>query len=235
MAQYDEFRRTVQYGEGDYLGMLQKLFPRGKIWGIVDRIVGEILQDIIPPGAYVQDTTPGSDITQDVIYTGSSSTSLWGRVLSAFAAELARVEMSAWSLWNESVSGLATTSELLPDWEKMYGLPNHCTLSISDDQAARQRAVFVKQYRENVEASNAFYVQYALDLGFVVTLTYAPIVTQPSVVGVARAGGSRCAGRGANCIYVVTVYSGDDLALLQCIFTDIKPAHVVFLWDDVRP
>jgi len=236
VAQYDEFRKTALYGEGDYLGMLQKLFPRGKIWGVVDRILGEILQDIIPAGNYLQDTPPGEgiNIIQDVVYPGTTSLSMWGRLLSCFAAELARVDMAAWRLWNESVSGVATTAELLPEWEKMYGLPNHCTITITDDQAARQRAVFVKQYRENVEASLTYYEDYARDLGFIVTIEHSEATLSPAVAGVAIAGSNRCAGRGANSLYTVTVSSGADLALLQCIFTDLKPAHVVFLWVDER-
>lgn len=236
MGQYDQYIRYPYYGERDYLQQLQKLFPRGKIWGLVDRVVGAVLQDIIPPGDYLQDEAAGegSAIVQDVVYSGSTSASLWGRVLSAFAAELARVEIAAWSLWNESVSGLATTSELLPQWETMYGLPNHCTLGI-EDQTTRQMAVFTRQYRETTEASNAYYVAYAAELGFAVTLDHAPVTLSPAVAGVARAGANRCAGRGANVLYTVTVYSGADLALLQCIFSDIKPAHVVFLWDDQRP
>jgi len=243
VVQFSAFRRSALYGEGDYLQHVQKLFPRGKIWGLVDRVVGDILQDIIPRGEYLQDAPPGGgvDIVQDTVYTTSSMSTLWGRLLSCFAAELARVELAAWSLWNESVSGLATTSGLLPDWEKMYGLPNHCTLVITDNQEARQRAVFAKQYRENVETSVQFFVQYAADMGFTVALVNAgtiigPGITPPSVAGIARAGAYRCAGRGVNSTYIVTVSAGSgDLSVLQCIFSDIKPAHVVFHWDDARP
>ena len=232
MAQYEQYTRVPLYYEGNYLEMLRKLFPRGPIWGLIDNVVMGLLQSILSTGTNFHDVPDGdADSVQDLVFVPDPGVSTWSKILSCLAAELARIERRAWDLWNESVSGNST--ELLPEWEKMFGLPNHCTIAISD-MTTRQRTVQTFQYRSLTTATTQFYIDYAASLGMGITLVKSPSSVTPSIAGVARAGFNRCATRGSNCVYTVTVNSGADLATLQCIFSDIKPAHVIFLWVDHR-
>jgi len=230
---YAKHIKSANYGEGQYLGMLRWLLPRGKIWGFSERIVSDVLQDIIPPGTYLQDSVDAPDIVQDVAYSGSDSiTTLLGRLLSVFGAELARLEIRAWQLWGESVSGLSV--ELLTEWETMHGLPNHCTVAVAD-QDERQITVHTKQYTTAQTTTEQFYIDYAAGLGFGITLGRPTGGDEAGIAGVARAGLNRCVGRGANSTYEITVNTGTgSLAVMQCIFLDLIPAHIIIEWVDAR-
>jgi len=241
MAQYDELRQRATHPEQDYLSMLRKLLPRGPIWGFDQRLVAEILQDVPMPGDDPLQVVPepgdnpglqNIPLTPDM-YTGS----VFGRFFACLAAELARVEERAYALYNEAIPGIS--DEMLPDWERVLGLPNHCTLLVSGDMDARRRAAHAKMYGEYQTATFQYFIDYGASLGFELSLEEGAVVGgTPSAAGTARTGRTRLANRGARCVYIVHVVAGpadpNVYAQLQCIFYDIKPAHVVFVWSDER-
>jgi len=83
----------------------------------------DLLMALQPPGAALP-RDPGT---------------VWGALLAAEAEELARVDARAADLLNEADPRTAT--ELLPDWERICGLPGPCVAAAPTTLAARRRAV----------------------------------------------------------------------------------------------
>ena len=65
--------------------------------------------------------------------------SVWGRLLDGLAQEFARAEQRADALVRESDPREAT--ELLPDWERVCGLPGECPIAWDSTLQARRAAV----------------------------------------------------------------------------------------------
>jgi uncharacterized protein YmfQ (DUF2313 family) len=83
------------------------------------------------------------------------------RLLSAAAAELARVEARAGALLDEADP--RGTSELLADWERVAGLPDPCLGATPT--IAQRRARLVQQLTQTRGQSPAFFVAVAQRLG----------------------------------------------------------------------
>lgn len=83
-------------------------------------------------------------------------------LLKAFAAELARVDARGLQLQNESF--LDGFHELLPDWERVLGLPDEC-LGATGTVAERKTMVRLR-LTELGEQTPAYYVQLAARLGY---------------------------------------------------------------------
>ena len=232
MAQ--EFEKDVlpqRYFEDDYLEMFRGLLPRGIIWGFEIFIVEEIIQDVISASEEWQDTNDSLDVIQDVVSAlGEADSSLLGRLLSVFAAELERLEKRAWELLAETDPGVST--ELLEDWERVLALPEDPNIETNIEN--RQRAAHTKLWGENVTATFQYYIDYAARLGFVVTVEENPALYATRVLGVARMGRERFSGtRGGNSILLITIISASpssNLEQLQKTFDRIKQAHATIIW-----
>lgn len=87
--------------------------------------------------------------------------------LAAIAEEFARVDGSAVSLLDEADP--RTTLDLLPDWERAFGLPDECAEQI-DTLAERRDALHEKVTRVG-DQSRAYYIDIAARLGYVITIT----------------------------------------------------------------
>ena len=77
------------------------------------------------------------------------------RLLTALAAPLARFDAAATRLLNESLASRAF--DLLPEWEKEFGLPDPCT-GIASTIAERRAAVLFKQVHPEYVNAAAFHV-----------------------------------------------------------------------------
>lgn len=102
--------------------------------------------------------------------------SVLGRVLAAAAAMFARVDNRAGSMIDEADP--RTTSWLLPEFEKMLGLPEPCVAMTGADQTIEQRrAAVVARLTEVGGASKAFFIAVAKKLGYpdAVIETYRPM------------------------------------------------------------
>lgn len=105
----------------------------------------------------------------------------WGRLLAALAEEPERVENRCAALVRESDPRLAT--ELLPDWERVCGLPGPCPLAWDATLQARRAAV-VAQLTGMGGQTKAFYRALADMLGLIIEITeYRPFITGLSRCG----------------------------------------------------
>jgi uncharacterized protein YmfQ (DUF2313 family) len=236
MAQeFEKFAIPQKYFDRDYLKMIKGLLPRGDIWGWDAFDVPEFIQDVIAGVLVWQDSVVAPTEYQDVINADAvTEGSILARYCSVIASELTRLEAKAWDLLRQEDPGLA--NELLDDWERVLGLPGPCR-DIAQNITDRQRAAHAKKYGEYQVTNNAFWVQQAEDLGFVVTVEGSPIDTTPRIIGKARMGAERMtADRGGYSALKITVISGTgNYEQMQCIFNDIKPAHAIIVWEDLRP
>ncbi len=219
-----------KYGEREYLEQLKQLLPLGLVWGFLARAGVEIWQNVIPPGNQYQDTTTGSAVVQGVVSRpGAIADTLFGRLLSCFAAELARVEQRVTGLRREEIPGLSV--ELLPEWENEAGLPDSCVATTATVEE-RQRSVHARILGEYATITVGYLVDYATTLGFSILVEETTISSEPRIMGVARMGRQRMGGFGAFSVVVITVLSGSgNLDQMKCIFSRIKPAHVVIVWQ----
>lgn len=141
------------------------------------------------------------------------------QLLDAIAEELARVDVRAQNLLEEAFAN--TTVELLPDWERIAGLPDNCTGELELLQQRRNALIGVLTIERNL--SKKFFIEMAARLGFVIT-----IAELPNWVWQVNATLS------ANTVYFRADESvvGDALVqsdnnLLECVMQTLKPAHTI--------
>lgn len=91
--------------------------------------------------------------------------------LAAAAEECARLHNRAVALVDEADPRL--TTELLPDWERVAGLPDACTGPLA--ALAERRAALVARLTSIGGQSRAYFIALAASLGYTVTITeYRP-------------------------------------------------------------
>lgn len=228
--EFEQFKLVQRWFEGAYTTQLKTLLPKGMAWVFNRAIFTSVIQDVVV-GEVLQDTTDSVNVIQDVT-TSAASGDLLTRLLSCFASELARLEAEGWRLVNETDPGVAT--DTLEDWEKLLGLPEKCFNAQQLSIAERQRQAHAKLYDTFKITNETFYIEYALSLGFVITIESMPVSTSPRRMGVARMGVQRMGGSGGWSIMEVTVVEGlSDIGLLQCAFDKVKQAHVIIVWKEL--
>ena len=95
----------------------------------------------------------------------------------------------------ERESDPRTTFELLPDWERNFGLPDPC---ITEPQTLSQRQLaLVMRMTMQGGASRQFFIDVAAMLGYTITITEY----RTFVVGIDRCGDNRVYGDGSNPMY----------------------------------
>lgn len=166
------------------------------------------------------------------------------KLLLALSVEFARIEERALALVRES---LPTTSfELLPDWERVFRLPDECTSNQS--LTIEQRRQRISQLLTTRGGQNKnFYKQLAANFGF--DIGVIDVSDQPPF----RAGQGRAGDRITNGTwrYAFVIQApadsiikfragkssaGDRLLLvqnsvLQCLIDKYKPAHTVAIFS----
>jgi len=238
----DKYILSPTFTETAYLKQLQKLLPSGPIWEFAigtGLVVSAILRDF-PTGTgntQLQDEPTGTsgNIIQDTINTPSAGEliagSLFGRLLSCFAVELFRLELYVFKLLNEAVPGLSV--ELLPDWERVLGLPDKCSLlSDFDTQEEQQEIAHTKYFGEYQTVTKDYLIEYAAVLGFTISIEELQLETNSFIMGVAIMGANELGGQGSFAVLEITVQPGGtgSLEQMQCIFNRLKPAHTVIQW-----
>lgn len=167
-------------------------------------------------------------------------------VLEWIASELANVDARAAQLIEESDP--RTTSEMLPDWETSFGLPDTCS-SLANTTQERRSALVDKIIRRGGQ-NLSFYYGIAERLGYEITIKeFGPFITGRSrcgdVLGGApsnrlywrvtvlqpritlfRTGVSRCGDK---------LGSIDRAADLECVFRLLSQSHVqlIFAYEGV--
>lgn len=156
-------------------------------------------------------------------------------LLDAMSIELARDDARADQLVVEAIP--STTTELLPDWERVAGLPDNCSGTLADTVQGR-RADLVAKLNSLGGQSKAYFIALALQLGFTVYIEeFRPFRTGLSSMGDAFTNGDwaftwRVTGPAVAVIRFRTGQSsaGEPLAswgnsALECRFNQLKPAH----------
>jgi uncharacterized protein YmfQ (DUF2313 family) len=159
------------------------------------------LQSLLPPGVLWQ----------------SQVDSAFANLLDALAEELARIDARAENLLLEAYPD--TSVELLPDWERVAGLPHACTGELSTLQQRHNALMGVLTIERSL--SRAFFINIAARMGFTITITELPnFVWQIN------------AALDVNAVYFRASVSvaGDPLVqslnnLLECVMQALKPAH----------
>lgn len=110
------------------------------------------------------------------------------KLLLALAHELACVHSRALDLIREADP--RTTSEMLPDWEKAFGLPSQCTGPLGTDE--ERRLAVLTRLTEVGGQSPEYFEELAASLGFDVTVVeYQPFQVGRSQVGDALTNGQQ--------------------------------------------
>lgn len=163
-------------------------------------------------------------------------------LLDAMAQELARLDARADRLTTEAVPN--TTAELLPDWERVAGLPDSCSDTLAETQQGRRNDLVSKLVSLGGQ-SVAYFIELAASLGYEVTIEEF----RPFKAGLSLAGDSLTNGEWVFTWRVrapaVTVMrfragqgaAGEPLATwgnekLECRIRKYKPAHthVIFAY-----
>lgn len=154
------------------------------------------------------------------------------QLLDAMAEELARLDSRGGDLLTEADP--RATTEVLPDWERVAGLPDPC-VGTGEALVARRNAL-VGRLTGTGDQSRQYFIDLAASLGFVVTITeFDPYdVTLPvdaPMYGIEWRFAWRIDAPEETVTYF-TAGSGVDepLAdwgneLLECVITARKPAH----------
>lgn len=230
-----------RYFEFEYLNMLLRMLPLGPIWGATLYKISEYLyQNLITVSGDTQDNPNNNvyEVWEGQPSDGNPSDSLFGVLLSVFAAELERLDASCIDLFRQQVPG--TSTDMLDDWERVLALPESCS-TIPTSLEERQAIAQAKLYSNyNVGLNKQFYIDYAATLGFVITIDedsdlskpfyVAPIGVDPFDIG-SRVG-DRLNDSNQLGVVVFTIISGPtDSTQLKCAMNKLKPSHVVIVWE----
>lgn len=180
------------------------------------------LQALLPPG-------PAWPREPDALLT---------RLLDGFAEEFARVDARASQLADEVDPRL--TFELLPDWERIAGLPSKCAATLTQTVSER-RATLTAKITGTGGQSRQYFIDLAARLGFTITITEFKPYRVNSVVNapvcstlwsfVWQVNSALNTARSAT----VGMAVNDPLQkwgnqMLECVLGNEKPAHTAVLF-----
>lgn len=176
----------------------------------------ELLKRLLPPGAY--------DPNAPLLSAGLEAE---GNALDAaqIAAELILTEADP-----------RTTFYLLPDWERVLGLPDPCAGRLPTIEL--RRAAVVAKITLRGKQSRPFFIALAAKLGFAITITEFKQYPVMSPVNAPLCGWPWCftwqVNAQLNTVRYFSVMSGVSQplsvwgnALLECVIRRFKPAHTV--------
>ena len=178
----------------------------------------------------------------------NQKTSNLSKLIASMSEEYTRIDDRGANLIKES--NPATTFELLPDWERVFGLPDEC--SPTQDLSIQQRRQRIIQLLTTRGGQNkGFYQTLASNFGFDVNVI--EVSDQPPF----RAGSGRAGDKLTNGVwrYAFVIQApadslvkfragistaGDRLLLvqnstLQCLIEKYKPAHAVAIFNFASP
>lgn len=160
-----------------------------------------------------------------------------GKLLLSFAEELERFHDRVTDLLRESIPGLSR--ELLTEWEETLGLPDSCS-PLAPTIEERAQIAHAKYTGNYYGQSRQFFIDYALSLGAIITISeysgYGSVfrvdknrVDRTPLEGIA---GARLWSATSRYKWTIHVLSLGTISLeyLQCRIEQIKPAHTVIIW-----
>lgn len=181
----------------------------------------EQLKALLPPGqAFPRD--PGTTLHD---------------LLDGMSIELARVDDRASALPQEVNPN--TTLELLPDWERVAGLPDKCSGTLEETLQGRRNALLAKLTSTGGQSAD-YFIQLAASLGYAVTIeVFRPFRAGSSVAGDVLSNGDWAfAWRiHASDVTVIPFRAGLSVAgerlrvwgsdTLECKIRQLAPAHTI--------
>lgn len=184
----------------------------------------EQLKALLPPGqAFPRD--PGTTLHD---------------LLDGMSIELARLDGRASVLPLEA--NPATSMELLPDWERVAGLPDKCSSVLEETLQGRRNALLTK-LTSTGGASPAYFIELAAALGYTVTIEeFRPFRAGMSVAGDALTNGPwvhtwliRAPEASITEFRAGLSAAGERLRTwgndtLECKINQLKPAHTIALF-----
>lgn len=166
--------------------------------------------------------------------------SVLGRTLDGLAKEFARVDARAGALPEEADPRSAT--ELLPDWERVAGLPDNCRNTLRDTLQDR-RADLLSKITSSGGQSRAYFVEVAAAQGYDITIEeFRPFRAEESSAedpvydeDWLHAWRVRAPATSATFFRAGQSTAGEPLQAwgndsLECRINQIKPAHTIALF-----
>lgn len=179
----------------------------GTIWIASNGDFLRILQDLLPPG---------------LIWTRDPERRLT-RLLQGLSDELVRVQNRAAAMMEEADPATTTAAGLLPDWERVLGLPEFGYYPVSESD---RRAVLTGKLAAQGGSSEDYFERVAAAMGATaaVTDTTMPFVWSVSIPDhITR---FRAGDRAGN-----PVVTFDELAVrIRLAFEKYKPRHTAIWW-----
>lgn len=161
------------------------------------------------------------------------------QLLGSLAAELARLDMRAAQLLAETDP--ASTSELLPDWERVVGLPDPCVTTVQT--VAERRQALEGRLTSVGGQSRRFFIDLAARLGYSITIDEFASASAATAAGISFTGDGWAHTWRVNVPTAVAVTPfrvgagsvGEPLRVwsnevIECQFNRYKPAHTVVLF-----
>ncbi|GCL64301.1 tail protein [Rubrivivax pictus] len=161
------------------------------------------------------------------------------QLVRSFAAELERLDMRAAQLLAETDP--ATTTELLPDWERVVGLPDPC---VTTGQTVAERRQALEGRLTSVGGqSRRFFIELAARLGYSITIDEFASAAAATAAGISFTGDGWAHTWRVNIPTTVAVTPfrvgagavGEPLRVwsnevIECQFNRYKPAHTRVLF-----
>lgn len=168
-------------------------------------------------------------------------TSNLSKLIEAAAVEFSRLGVRAEDVLKEADP--RTSNELLPDWERFYGLPDECEQELDQTSNERRYKLLNRAITVRGGQSRQFFIDYIEALGFDVTITEF----QQFRAGISAAGDALTNGQDwvntwqinapASLAYEFTAGSraGEPLRVfrndsIECSINHIKPAQTLVLF-----
>jgi len=143
---------------------------------------------------------------------------LFTKVLAGLAPTYARIAARDNQLIVEGLP--STTTELLPEWEESLGLPDPCAGAAPTIDA--RRAQVVARFSNDGGQSAAFFIAYALTLGYAITITVYRPYTFGMPFGLPMWGDAYAFAWTVN-----APLAAEANDVLECEFQRLKPANTV--------
>jgi uncharacterized protein YmfQ (DUF2313 family) len=161
------------------------------------------------------------------------------RLLTALAIEFERLDLRLGQLLAETDP--ASTTELLPDWERVVGLPDPC---VTTGQTIAERRIALEGRLTSVGGqSRRFFIELAARLGYIVTIDEFASAADATAAGIAFTGDEWAHIWRVNVPTTVNIVPfrvgagavGEPLRkwsneVIECQFNRFKPAHTKLLF-----
>ncbi len=161
-------------------------------------------------------------------------------LLDGMSLELARVDGRAAVLIQEAIP--KTASELLPDWERVAGLPDKCSGTLEETLQGRRSALLAKLTSTGGQSAE-YFIDLAAALGYSVTIEiFRPFRVGRSCTGDSLTNGAwaftwriRAPAVTATSFRVGLSGTGERLRTwgndtLECKINQLRPAHTIALF-----